>query len=170
MNIIGRPLGAFLSKWEENSANILHNYGFINNGIVNTVYKGKNIKIIKYKTQHYDSDNENDKGMGCNDNDNDKFNVEYNNNTFHYLDFYLDENNILVNTDVYISQNPFEKNLIDHSINIKNIIDKECKICFKAYKNPIKLPCSHILCEQCINKIYISSTLENRCPFCREKL
>ena len=127
MNIIGRPLGAFLSKWEENSPNILNNYGFINNGIEYIFYNRKNIKIMKYKTQHLDSDNLCD--------------VEYNNNTFHHLNFYLDENNKLVNTDVYTSQNPFVKKSIGDPI---DLIDKECKICFKEYKNPKKLPCSHI--------------------------
>ena len=156
MNIIGRPLGAFLSKWEENSPNILNNYGFTNNGIEYIFYNRKNIKIMKYKTQHLESDN-----YLCD--------VEYN-NTFHHLDFYLDENNKLVNTDVYTSQNPFIKKSISHPIDLKNLIDKECKICFKEYKNPKKLPCSHILCEECINNIYVSSNLKGSCPFCRENI
>ena len=154
MNLVGRPLGAFLSKWSENSPDILHNYGFTDNGIIYTFYHGKKIKVMKYKTQHYDSDND---GYTS-------WTVEYNNNTFHHLDFFLDKNNKLVNTDVYTSQKNF---VIGTTIDFNNLIDKECKICFKEYKNPKKLPCSHILCEECIDNIYISPTLDNSCPFCR---
>lgn len=82
-----RPLGAFLSEWTEDSINILLSYGFIPNGIIKKEYRGEIVNILKFKTIHM-----NDEDMSLVSNDV---------NMYHNLDFYVNEEKKLKNTDVY---------------------------------------------------------------------
>lgn len=40
---------------------------------------------------------------------------------------------------------------------------RECCICYENVMNPVFLPCSHFLCENCLVKLE-----QSKCPFCRE--
>ncbi|VDM31659.1 unnamed protein product [Hydatigera taeniaeformis] len=47
-------------------------------------------------------------------------------------------------------------------------MDVTCPICLNIYFKPVKLPCGHILCQECLEKSLDISTLE--CPLCRHRL
>lgn len=56
---------------------------------------------------------------------------------------------------------------------------QECFLCFESYqapqhsRHPIRLPCKHIVCKDCLAKWTRSSTTNknnNSCPFCRAEL
>ena len=89
-----RPLGAFISIWNDQSKKDLKKYGFIENGITKKIYQKKDVIIYKYKTQHTSDDNT---GIPYLDEKN-----NYTDDTFHHLDFYI-FNDKLINTDVYTS-------------------------------------------------------------------
>ena len=91
---MSRPLGAFLSKWTNNSREELKKHGFVEDNSEKIIYRGVEVTVLKFKTQH---DPIRDKNI---------FNIsqeKYDNNTYHHLDFYLDNNNKLINTQVYTS-------------------------------------------------------------------
>ena len=158
-----RPLGAFISKWSENSPTILRNYGFIENGMQIENYNGQEVNIIKFKTHHRPEDNILNDGDDCTS--------FYDENTIHHLDFYINELKKLVNTDVYATQRPITKlpNYIE-SPSPKFIIEKDCSICLQKFNNPKRLPCSHCFCEKCLLNLYQCESLEKKCPLCRAKI
>lgn len=90
-----RPLGAFITSWNETSKNDLKKYGFSENGITKKIFENKMVMVHKYKTQHTKKD---DTGLPFLDNRN-----NYTENTYHHLDFYI-YNDKLVNTDVYTTE------------------------------------------------------------------
>ena len=91
-----RPLGAFISKWTNNSIKILENYGYVNYEINNEIYKEiYNVVVYKFKTRHRLVDNLCFKNLRTIHN--------YDLNTYHHLVFYVTNNNKLVNTNVYSS-------------------------------------------------------------------
>jgi len=94
-----RPLGAFIIKWSEKSPIILEEYGYCTNGIKKKYYKTQFVNVIKFKTLHRKSDEFNIRRTV----DINFSSSEYDLKTFHHLDFYLDKNNKLLNTDVYTS-------------------------------------------------------------------
>ncbi|VDD81801.1 unnamed protein product [Mesocestoides corti] len=47
-------------------------------------------------------------------------------------------------------------------------MDLTCPICLNVYFKPVKLPCSHTLCQSCLEKSLEISTLA--CPICRCRL
>nr|CDS20069.1 E3 ubiquitin protein ligase RNF168 [Echinococcus granulosus] len=47
-------------------------------------------------------------------------------------------------------------------------MDLTCPICLNVYFKPVKLPCNHILCQECLERSLDISTLE--CPICRHRL
>ena len=95
-----RPLGAFLSKWTNNSREELKTHGFTEDKSEKIKYKGVEVTVLKFKTQH---DPIKDKHIH-------NYSQEiYDNNTFHHLDFYLDNNNKLINTQVYTSKSLVEE-------------------------------------------------------------
>lgn len=90
-----RPLGAFLSEWTNNSRRQLKMYGFTEDKSEKIKYKGEEVTVLKFKTRH---DPIKDKHIH-------NYSQEiYDNNIFHHLDFYLDNNNKLINTQVYTTK------------------------------------------------------------------
>jgi len=90
-----RPLGSFLSEWTNNSREELKTHGFTEDKSEKIKYKGVEVTVLKFKTRH----------DPIKDKDNNNISKEiYDNNTFHHLDFYLDNNNKLINTQVYTSK------------------------------------------------------------------
>ena len=87
-----RPLGAFISKWTDDSISILKNYGYVNYEINNEMYN--DLIVYKFKTRHRLVDN-----LYLNV----RPQVNYDSNTYHHLVFYVTNNNKLVNTNVYSS-------------------------------------------------------------------
>ncbi|VDK20058.1 unnamed protein product [Taenia asiatica] len=47
-------------------------------------------------------------------------------------------------------------------------MDLTCPICLNIYFKPVKLPCGHILCQECLERSLDISTLS--CPICRYRL
>ena len=47
-------------------------------------------------------------------------------------------------------------------------MDLTCPICLNVYFKPVKLPCNHTLCQQCLERSLDISTLG--CPICRYRL
>ena len=47
-------------------------------------------------------------------------------------------------------------------------MDLTCPICLSVYFRPVKLPCNHTLCQQCLERSLDISTLG--CPICRYRL
>ena len=49
-----------------------------------------------------------------------------------------------------------------------------CSICFKKYRTPRILPCSHVFCHECISSTIVSTCQSKEapvgfsCPLCRE--
>lgn len=49
-----------------------------------------------------------------------------------------------------------------------------CSICFKKYRTPKILPCSHVFCHECISSTIVSTCQSKEapvgfsCPLCRE--
>ena len=91
-----RPLGAFISKWTNNSIKILEKYGYVNYEINDEIYEIYNVVVYKFKTRHRLVDNLCLKNLRTIHN--------YDLNTYHYLVFYVTNNNKLVNTNVYSSE------------------------------------------------------------------
>lgn len=50
---------------------------------------------------------------------------------------------------------------------ILELPEKECSICQDEFKEPIRLPCNHIYCEQCISEWLDQETT---CPMCRAQV
>lgn len=47
-------------------------------------------------------------------------------------------------------------------------MDLTCPICLNVYFKPVKLPCGHLLCQECLERSLDISTLG--CPICRHRL
>ena len=47
---------------------------------------------------------------------------------------------------------------------------EDCTICLDKLCNPIKLPCGHWFCRECIDGLRRSESLQDLCPQCRESL
>ena len=91
-----RPLGAFILNWTDDSINILENYGYVNYETNNEIYKEiYNVAVYKFKTRHRLVDN-----LYFYDN---IYEPNYDLNTYHHLDFYVTNNNKLINTNIYSS-------------------------------------------------------------------
>ena len=48
--------------------------------------------------------------------------------------------------------------------------DDDCSICLDKLVKPVKLPCGHWYCKECIEKLRQSASAQNSCPVCREPL
>ncbi len=99
-----RPLGAFISVWDKDSPFVLKEYGFIENGIQEQEYRGENVKIHKYKTLHTKDDDLLEDDEAYLTKGGKLYSDSANTYRSHHLDFYINEKNKLVNTDVYISE------------------------------------------------------------------
>ena len=49
--------------------------------------------------------------------------------------------------------------------------DLTCQVCFRLFREPHTLPCSHSYCKVCIGKLLQTSALKNKfnCPQCRKE-
>ena len=45
--------------------------------------------------------------------------------------------------------------------------DYECAICQEAYKEPVRLPCAHVFCAECVEA---AVQIKRECPVCRAEL
>ena len=41
----------------------------------------------------------------------------------------------------------------------------DCVICTKVFTDPQVLPCNHVFCKSCVNRIKDAGTI--KCPYCR---
>lgn len=60
-----------------------------------------------------------------------------------------------------------DKNLLSNENNIHTVEITECPICMNIIEL-VKLPCGHMICENCRKGIYPDDTGKKNCPFCRE--
>ena len=48
--------------------------------------------------------------------------------------------------------------------------DDNCTICLDTLRDPLKLPCGHWYCKECIDGLRQSKSVQDSCPVCREPL
>lgn len=48
--------------------------------------------------------------------------------------------------------------------------DEDCSICLDSLQDPVKLPCGHWFCKECIQGLRQSDHVQDLCPKCREPL
>lgn len=58
-------------------------------------------------------------------------------------------------------------------VSTKEALDKlntklECAVCFNAYQEPKLLPCFHVFCKQCLDKLVVDDGSSLSCPTCRQ--
>ena len=59
------------------------------------------------------------------------------------------------------------------NISAKEALDKlntklECAVCFNSYQEPKLLPCFHVFCKQCLEKLVVDDGSSLSCPTCRQ--